>query len=80
MTDDEIRAGFLEELVRIAPDLDPAEIGGSDHLQDDLDLDSMDFLSLVSALHKRFGVDVPEADYPLIATPDTACAYIASVL
>lgn len=45
MTD--MRAAFLEELVSVAPDLDAATIADGDHLQDDLGLDSMDFLNLV---------------------------------
>ena len=37
----------------------------------------MDVLNLVTALHKRFGIDVPEADYERIATPDAAAGYLA---
>ena len=80
MTPDQARAVFLEELVKVAPDLDPAAIGGADHIQDDLELDSMDVLNLVAALHARLGVDIPEADYPRIATADAAAAYLAGRL
>lgn len=80
LTDAEIRTAFLEELTRVAPDLAPEEIGENDHLQDDLEIDSMDFLTLVSALHKRLGVDIPEADYPKIATLDKAAGYLAARL
>jgi len=78
MTEADLRKAFLEELVRIAPDLDPATIGGDDHIQDDLELDSMDVLNLVAALHERLGVDIPEPDYPQIATPSRAAAYLAA--
>ncbi|WP_135451229.1 acyl carrier protein [Tabrizicola caldifontis] len=78
MTD--LRAAFLEELTSVAPDLDAASIGDDDHLQDDLGLDSMDFLNLVSALHKRFGLPIPEPDYPRLATPAKAAAYLAEKL
>jgi acyl carrier protein len=77
MTSDEIRRAFLEELTRVAPDLDAETIAGSDHLQDDLELDSMDVLNLVIALNARFNVAIPEADYRRIATPDLATAYLA---
>jgi acyl carrier protein len=80
MTDAEIRQTFLDELTRVAPDLDPAAIGPDDHLQDDLEIDSMDFLNLVAALHKRLGVDIPEAEYPQIATLTLAVAYLAARL
>jgi acyl carrier protein len=77
MTAEDIRRIYLEELVRVAPDLDADTIGENDHLQDDLELDSMDVLNLVIALKARFGVDIPEADYRRIATPDLAVAYLA---
>lgn len=76
MTEDEFRNGYLEELTRIAPDIDPDTVGADDHIQEDLELDSMDVLNLVTALHARFGVDIPEADYPQIATVSLATAYL----
>ncbi|MDX5357820.1 MAG: acyl carrier protein [Rhodobacterales bacterium] len=78
MTD--LRAAFVQDLIAVAPDLDPATIGDNDHLQDDLGLDSMDVLNLVAALHKRFGLPIPEADYPRLSTPASASAYLAVML
>ena len=80
MTEDEIRAGFIADLTDIAPDLDPDDLDENAHLQDDLGLDSMDFLNLVGALHRRFGLPIPEADYPRLATPAKAVGYIAQML
>jgi acyl carrier protein len=80
MTDAEIRSAFLEELTAVAPDIDPETVGDDDHLQDDLELDSMDVLNLVAALHQRLGVSVPESDYPQIATPGRAVRYLANAL
>lgn len=77
MTPDQIRAAFLEELARVAPDIDPADVGENDHIQDDLELDSMDVLNLVTGLHARLGVDIPEADYPQIATLALAVPFLA---
>ncbi len=79
MIEAEIRAAYLQELIRVAPDLDAAIIRGSDHLQNDLELDSMDVLNLVIALGARFGIKIPEADYPRIATVDLATVYLAEV-
>jgi acyl carrier protein len=76
MTDPDYRAAFLEELCRIAPDIDPATVGDDDHIQEDLDLDSMDVLNLVAALHARLGIDIPERDYPEISTAGRAAAYL----
>ncbi len=36
----------------------------------------MDILNLVIALSTRFGVAIPEVDYPRIATPDMAMTYL----
>lgn len=80
MTPAEIRVVFLRDLSDVAPDLDPEAIGDEDHLQEDLGLDSMDFLNLVAALHKRFGLPIPEADYPRLATPGKAVAYLGGML
>jgi len=77
MTQADLRAAFLAELTSVAPDIDPQALGDDDHLQDDLGLDSMDILNLVSALHRRFGLAIPESDYPEIATPARAVAYLA---
>lgn len=78
MTSDEIRAVFIEELTRIAPDIDAETISDEDHLMDDLGLDSMDILNLVTALQKRLGVSVPETDYPRLETLQKATTYLSS--
>jgi acyl carrier protein len=80
MTPAELRIAFIADLAEIAPDLDPESIGDDDHLQDDLGLDSMDFLNLVGALHRRFGLPIPETDYPRLATPGKAVAYLSDAL
>jgi acyl carrier protein len=77
MINTDFRSVFVEELVRVAPDIEAAEVGDDDHIQDDLELDSMDVLNLVTALHARLGVDIPEADYPEISTAAKAAAYLA---
>ncbi|MBY6201010.1 acyl carrier protein [Maritalea mobilis] len=77
MTSPDYRAVFLEELCRIAPDIDPETVGDNDHIQDDLELDSMDILNLVTALSERLGIDIPEKDYPAISTVKSAADYLS---
>jgi acyl carrier protein len=77
MTPDEIMADVFAALARIAPEARRKSIRGDAPLRDQLDLDSMDFLNLLVALHKRTGVEIPEADYARIATIDQLVAYIA---
>lgn len=78
MTETDLRRAFLEELTRVAPDLAEDQVGEDDHLQTDLGLDSMDVLNLVAALHRRLGIDIPERDYPRIATLRHAADYLAA--
>ena len=80
MSKTDFHAAFLDELTKIAPDIDPATVEDDDHLQDDLELDSMDVLNLVAALHERFGVNIPEAEYAEISTPGRATAYLARMV
>jgi acyl carrier protein len=78
MTREEIAAVVLDVLKRIAPELDPAAVQPEVSLRDQLDLDSMDFLNFVLAVHRRLGVDIPERDYPKLYTLDAAIAYLES--
>ena len=75
MNQGEARAVIFEILAGIAPEADPAAIPGTDDLREVLDLDSMDFMNFVVALHERIGLDIPEADYPKLRTLDGAIAY-----
>lgn len=80
MTPQEIRSAVVEALSAIAPEGDYERLRGDRPLRDQLDIDSFDFLNVVIRLHDKLGVDVPEADYPKLATLDGAVAYLASRL
>jgi acyl carrier protein len=80
MTLQEIRSTVVDALTRIAPEIDPASIEAHTNFRDQLDLDSMDFLNFVLAVHDRLGIDIPEADYPHLVTLDGAVAYLAKRL
>ena len=49
-------------------------------LIDELDIDSMDFLNLVTALSERLKIDIPETDYPKLATFGHAVDYLVQRL
>jgi acyl carrier protein len=76
MTPEELRRIVLETLTRIAPEIDPGSIDARANFREQLDLDSMDFLNFVLALHQRLGVEIPEIDYPQLYTLDGAVAYL----
>jgi acyl carrier protein len=62
----------------IAPEVDLDDVDRSEPLQDVADLDSMDFLNLMAALHEATGIDVPERDYPAVASVDGFVAYVCA--
>lgn len=80
MNDLDIRKVVQEELNNIAPEVDLATVDPASDLREAIDIDSMDFLNFITAIHHRLGVDIPEIDYPKLVTLDGAVAYIAAHL
>lgn len=78
MTHAEIERILLEELGSIAPEADLTALDRRAPLRETLDIDSMDFLNLVIALHERLKVEIPEADYPKLSTMEGAVRYLAA--
>ena len=77
-TERELRDTIVQALTEVAPDVDPSAIVPDQELVEQLDIDSMDFLNFIVALHERTGIEVPERDYPKLATLDDAVAYLAA--
>ena len=75
-TTHEIRDDVLSVLTAIAPEVEPDEISDDVLLRDQLDLDSMDWLNFLLGIHKRFDVDIPEADYQRLRTLDDLVHYV----
>ena len=63
-------------LAGIAPEADVTALNGEAPLRETLDLDSMDFLNFITALHERTGRAIPESDYPKLFTLDGIVAYL----
>ena len=76
MTDPEIRTAVLDIIQDVAGLDELPEIDGDKALRDQLELDSMDFLDIVMELRKRHKIEVPEPDYPKLATLNSTVAYI----
>jgi acyl carrier protein len=73
-----IRSAVMAEIRRIAPELEEGEMKPDRPLRDQVDLDSMDWLNFILALHERFKVEIPEADYKKLGTLQEIVAYLAS--
>jgi len=76
LNDSDIRAGVLGAIQGIAPEVDASTLDPARRLRDQVDLDSMDWLNVIVGLHERFGIEIPEADYALLATLDAIAAYL----
>ncbi|MFP4282783.1 MAG: acyl carrier protein [Opitutales bacterium] len=76
MTKEECKQIVLDIIEEIAPDEDLSNVDPSVRLRDQLDLDSMDFLDIVMELRKKHGIEVPEEDYPQLASLDSCAEYL----
>lgn len=72
----EVRQVVLDIIADVALDDDLSNIKDDVALREQLDLDSMDFLDIVMELKKRHKVEVPQEDYPQLATLDSCVAYL----
>ena len=77
MTRDEIRDGVFRALAQVAPEADMSRLKPNVRLRDQLDIDSMDLLNFAIGVHKEFKIEIPEADYPQLATLDGCINYVA---
>jgi acyl carrier protein len=77
MTKQELRKLIDEELRKIAPEAAPESVDDADDLREALDLDSMSFLTFITALHARLDIEIPEVDYRKLFTKAGAIDYLA---
>ena len=78
LSEDEMRSRILRLLGEIAPEADTTSLRPDVSFRDQLDLDSMDFLNFVVALHKEFHIENPETDYPKNRTLNGCLAQLSA--
>ncbi len=76
----QVRQIVVDIIADIAPDEDVTSIDDKISLREQLDLDSMDFLDIVMELRKRHKVEVPQEDYPKLATLESCVTYLSPKL
>lgn len=69
---------LTDSITQIVPDADFAQVGPDDRFRDVLELDSLDFLSLVESLSTRTGVRIDEEDYPELTTLSDATRFLVA--
>lgn len=77
LSNTEVRTKVLDIIADIALDNDVTGISDEIALREQLDLDSMDFLDIVMELKKRHKIEVPQEDYPRLATMQSCVEYLA---
>jgi acyl carrier protein len=76
MTSDNAHTLLTTVLHEIAPDIDIDALDPDEPFQQEADIDSMDFLNLVSGLHEESGIAIPERDYSKLSTLNDILAYL----
>jgi acyl carrier protein len=80
MTRNEIKDLILEIIKDIDEDADFKALQSDQPLRNQLDLDSMDFLDIVMELRKRHKLQIPEEDYPQLASLNSCVNYLEPLL
>ena len=76
MTREEVSQAIIDIIDDILPEGDCSGISPEEKLRDQLDLDSMDFLDIVMELRKQYSIEVPEEDYPKLASLNSCIEYL----
>ncbi|MFJ9865734.1 acyl carrier protein [Streptomyces sp. NPDC101165] len=76
LTDTEATTVVKESITQIIPDADFTRVEPDDKFRDVLELDSLDFLSLVELLSERTGIRIDEEDYPELTTLADATRFL----
>jgi acyl carrier protein len=65
-------------LFAVAPDLEGGPFEPEQTFREQFEIDSMDFLNFVIGLNKLTSLEIPEADYPQLQTPNDVVQYLRS--
>ena len=72
----DIKRAVGEAIAKYAPEADSLVLPENAVIREELDLDSMDFLNVITERHKTLQVDVPESDYGKMATMRSCVDYL----
>jgi acyl carrier protein len=75
MSDTEVLEG-LAAIVSEETGIDAAEVVGPKSFTDDLDIDSLSMMTIVTLAEEKFGVRIPDEDVKNLVTVEDAVAYI----
>jgi len=76
MNTEEAKRMVVAALTDVAPEIDEGSIRPDVPFQEQFDMDSMDVLNYVTGLEESAGRQIPERDYPHVASLSLATAYL----
>ena len=76
MTKADLRNILIRQLGQIAPEIDISTLNTAADLREECDIDSMDFLRLITALGRDLSLEMPETDYERMRSFDDLLAYL----
>ena len=76
MTDAELAELVKRALYEVAPDIEGEDVDPDMSFSDQFEVDSMDLLNLVIAVHKATNLEIPEADQSNFTTLTGSVAYL----
>jgi acyl carrier protein len=76
MTNEQARNLIFDVLADIAPEVDRTSVDDSLDLTEQLDLDSMDYLTWMIGISEKTGVDIPQREVANFMTIDGAVSYL----
>lgn len=77
MNRQEIRDATLRAIGTIAPNANIEDLDPGVNFRNELSLDSMDFLEVLTKVRDETGVEVPERDYEHVQTVEDLVDYVA---
>lgn len=80
MTSEDVKNLILDIIKDIDDEADFESLDPDQALRDQLELDSMDFLDIVMELRKRHKLQIPEEDYPQLASLNSCVRYLHPLL
>ena len=80
MTREQARDLIFDVLADIAPEVDRNDVDDGLDLTEQIDLDSMDYLTWMIGISEKTGLDIPQADVSRFLTIDGAVGYLVDNL
>ena len=75
MKKEELERIIIKQILEVAPDIEESEIILNQNIQQTLEIDSFDFLSILTGMNDKVGVEVPESDYSKVDTVENMLEY-----